>query len=72
MAVFAHPAVLEFLDAQPKLEYVVGDGQEFRVEAGCLKAEMRRARQLSRCSGRPNIFMGSSLQGWEVGHAYVA
>jgi hypothetical protein len=31
---FAHLAVFEFLDAQPKLEYVVAIGQECAVEAG--------------------------------------
>ena len=30
---FAHPAVLEFLDAEPRLEYVVANGQECSVEA---------------------------------------
>jgi hypothetical protein len=46
---FAHPAVFEFLDAQPKLEYVVAMAKN-AVLNGVAKTGMRRARQLSRRS----------------------
>jgi len=47
---FANPAVFEFLDAQPKLEYVVAMAKN-GVLKGVAKPGMRRARQLSRRSG---------------------
>src|SRR5437016_3724070 len=48
---FAHPAVLEFLDAQPKLEYVVAMAKN-AVLKRVAETGMRRARQLSQCSGK--------------------
>jgi len=54
---FAHPAVLDFLDAQPKLEYVVA-----MAKNGVLKRiaapGIRRARQLSRGSGKTEHIYG--------------
>src|ERR1700751_2683726 len=47
---FANPAVLEFLDAQPKLEYVVAMANN-AVLKRVAESGMRRARQLSRRSG---------------------
>ena len=56
---FAHPAVLEFLDAQPRLEYVVA-----MAKNGVLKrvaeSGMRRARQLSRHSGKTQHIYGEA------------
>ena len=48
---FAHPAVLQFLDAQPKLEYVVAMAKN-AVLKRVAETGMRRARQLSRRSGK--------------------
>src|ERR1700678_274050 len=44
---FAHPAVLEFLDAQPKLEYVVAMAKNAVLKRVAAPG-IRRARQLSR------------------------
>jgi Transposase DDE domain group 1 len=54
---FAHPAVLEFLDAQPKLEYVVAMAKN-AVLKRVAETGMRRARQLSRCSGKTEHIYG--------------
>jgi len=54
---FAHPAVLEFLDAQPKLEYVVAMAKN-SVLKRVAESGMRRARQLSRCSGKTEHIYG--------------
>jgi DDE family transposase len=54
---FAHPAVLEFLDAQPKLEYVVAMAKN-AVLKRVAESGMRRARQLSRCSGKTEHIYG--------------
>src|SRR6202795_4156610 len=48
---FAHPAVLEFLDAQPKLEYVVAMAKN-AVLKRVTESGMKRARKLSRRSGK--------------------
>src|SRR6266568_1656087 len=48
---FAHPAVLAFLDAQPRLEYVVAMAKN-AVLKRVAETGMRRARQLSRRSGK--------------------
>jgi hypothetical protein len=48
---FAHPAVLDFLDAQPKLEYVVAMAKN-AVLKRIAAPGIRRARQFSRCSGK--------------------
>jgi hypothetical protein len=54
---FAHPAVLEFLDAQPKLEYVVAMAKN-AVLKRVAETGMRRARQLSRRSGKTEHIYG--------------
>src|SRR6202163_1104914 len=54
---FAHPAVLEFLDAQPKLEYVVAMAKN-SVLKRVAESGMRRARQLSRRSGKTEHIYG--------------
>src|ERR1700758_1667709 len=54
---FAHPAVLEFLDAQPKLEYVVAMAKN-AVLKRVVESGMRRARQLSRRSGKTEHIYG--------------
>ena len=54
---FAHPAVLEFLDAQPKLEYVVAMAKN-AVLKRVAESGMRRARQLSRRSGKTEHIYG--------------
>jgi hypothetical protein len=54
---FAHPAVLEFLDAQPKLEYVVAMAKN-AVLKRVAECGMRRARQLSRRSGKTEHIYG--------------
>ena len=54
---FAHPAVLEFLDAQPKLEYVVAMAKN-AVLKRVAETGMRRARKLSRCSGKTEHIYG--------------
>ena len=57
---FAHPAVLEFLDAQPKLEYVVAMAKN-AVLKRVAETGMRRARASSHgAAGRPNIYMEKS------------
>ena len=48
---FAHPAVLDFLEAQPKLEYVVAMAKN-AVLKRIAAPGVRRARQLSRRSGK--------------------
>src|SRR5437879_8122759 len=56
---FAHPAVLEMLDAQPRLAYVLriakNGGLQRVAESG-----MRRARQLSRRSGKTEHIYGDA------------
>ena len=54
---FAHPAVLEFLDAQPRLEYVVAMAKN-AVLKRVAESGMRRARQLSRHSGKTEHIYG--------------
>jgi len=54
---FAHPAVLEFLDAQPRLEYVVAMAKN-SVLKRVVESGMRRARQLSRRSGKTEHIYG--------------
>ncbi|MGA7930644.1 MAG: IS1380 family transposase, partial [Candidatus Sulfotelmatobacter sp.] len=54
---FAHPAVLEFLDAQPKLEYVVAMAKNTVLKRAA-ESGMRRARQLSRRSGKTEHIYG--------------
>ena len=54
---FAHPAVLQFLDAQPKLEYVVAMAKN-AVLKRVAESGMRRARQLSRGSGKTEHIYG--------------
>jgi hypothetical protein len=54
---FAHPAVLKFLDAQPKLEYVVAMAKN-SVLKRVAESGMRRARQLSRRSGKTEHIYG--------------
>jgi len=56
---FAHPAVLEFLDAQPKLEYVVAMAKN-AVLKRVAESGMRRARQLSRRSGKTEHIYGEA------------
>src|ERR1700680_2905012 len=48
---FAHPAVLEFLDAQPRLEYVVAMAKNAVLKRVAAPG-IRRARQPSRSSGQ--------------------
>src|SRR5256886_10219179 len=62
---FAHPAVLDFLDAQPKLEYVVAMAKN-AVLKRVAETGMRRVRQLSRRSGKTEHLRRSPLQGREV------
>src|SRR6266403_48008 len=54
---FAHPAVLEFLDAQPKLEYVVAMAKNAVLKRAA-ESGMKRARQLSRGSGETEHIYG--------------
>ena len=54
---FAHPAVLEFLDAQTKLEYVVAMAKNAVLKRAA-ESGMRRARQLSRRSGKTEHIYG--------------
>jgi len=54
------PAVLEFLDASPTR--ICGRMAKNAVLKRVAETGMRRARQLSQRSGRPNIFTGSPLQ----------
>ena len=54
---FAHPAVLEFLDAQPRLEYVVAMAKN-AVLKRVVESGMRRVRQLSRRSGKTEHIYG--------------
>jgi hypothetical protein len=56
---FAHPAVLEFLDAQPKLEYVVAMAKN-AVLKRVAESGMRRARQLSRRSAKTDHIYGEA------------
>jgi hypothetical protein len=56
---FAHPAVLEFLDAQPKLEYVIAMAKN-AVLKRVAESGMRRARQLSRRSGKTEHIYGEA------------
>jgi hypothetical protein len=61
---FAHPAVLEFLDAQPKLEYVIAMAKN-AVLKRVAESGMRRARQLSRRSGKTEHIYGEA--GYKAG-----
>jgi Transposase DDE domain group 1 len=61
---FAHPAVLEFLDAQPKLEYVVAMAKNAVVKR-VAESGMRLARQLSRRSGKTEHIYGEA--GYKAG-----
>jgi len=54
---FAHPAVLEFLDAQPHLEYVVAMAKN-AVLKRIAAPGVRQARQLSRSSGKTEHIYG--------------
>ena len=54
---FAHPDLLQFLDAQPKLEYVVAMAKN-AVLKRATESGMRRARQLSRRSGKTEHIYG--------------
>ncbi len=54
---FAHPALLQFLDAQAKLEYVVAMAKN-AVLKRVAESGMRRARQLSRHSGKTEHIYG--------------
>jgi len=54
---FAHPAVLEFLDAQPKLEYVVAMAKN-AVLKRVAEPGMKRARRLSRRSEKTEHIYG--------------
>ena len=54
---FAHPAVLDFLDAQPHLEYVVAMAKN-AVLKRIAAPGVRRARQLSRHSGKTEHIYG--------------
>ena len=54
---FAHPAVLDFLDAQPRLEYVVAMAKN-AVLNRVVESGMRRVRQLSRRSGKTEHIYG--------------
>ena len=54
---FAHPAVLAFLDAQPRLEYVVAMAKN-AVLKRVAETGIRRARQLSRRSGKTEHIYG--------------
>ena len=56
---FASPAVFEFLDAQPQLEYVVAMAKNALLKR-VAEPGMRRARQLSRRSGRTEHIYGES------------
>ena len=54
---FAHPVVLAFLDAQPKLEYVVAMAKNALLKR-VVESGMRRARQLSQRSGKTEHIYG--------------
>jgi Transposase DDE domain group 1 len=54
---FAHPAVLAFLDSQPRLEYVVAMAKN-AVLKRVAESGMRRARQLSRRGGKTEHIYG--------------
>ena len=54
---YAHPAVLEFLDAQPKLEYVVAMAKN-AVLKRIAAPGIHRARQLSESSGKTEHIYG--------------
>ena len=56
---FAHPAVLEFLDAQPKLEYVVAMAKN-AVLKRIAAPGIRQARQLSQRSGETEHIYGEA------------
>ena len=56
---FAHPAVLDFLDAEPKLEYVVAMAKN-AVLKRVAESGMRRARQLSRRSEKTEHIYGEA------------
>ena len=57
---FAHPDVLAFLDAQPRLEYVVAMAKN-AVLKRIAEPGMRQARQLSRRSGKTEHLYGEVL-----------
>ena len=54
---FAHPSVLAFLDSQPKLEYVVAMAKNAVLKC-VAETGMRRARRLSRRSGKTEHIYG--------------
>src|ERR1035437_4771995 len=56
---FAHPELLAFLDAQPKLEYVVAMAKNAVLKRKASPA-MRQARQLSRRSGKTEHLYGEA------------
>ena len=56
---FASPAVFEFLDAQPKLEYVVAMAKNALLKR-VAEPGMRRARQLSQRNGKTEHIYGES------------
>jgi hypothetical protein len=56
---FASPAVFQFLDAQPKLEYVVAMAKN-KLLKRVAEPGMRRARQLSRRSGKTEHIYGDA------------
>ena len=64
---FAHPAVLEFLDAQPKLEYVVAMAKNAVVKRVAIKRNATSA-PVRGAAEKPNIFTGKAggPQGREV------
>lgn len=68
---FAHPDVLQFLDAQPRLEYVVAMAKN-AVLKRVAESGMRRARQLSRRSGMTEHIYGEVRYQAGNGHAYAA
>jgi len=63
---FAHPAVLDLLDAEPNLEYVVAMAKNAVLQRKAMPA-MGRARQLSRASGKTeHVYaeVGYAAQTW--------
>jgi hypothetical protein len=56
---FAHPAVLDWLDAEPNLEYVVAMAKNAVLQRKA-KPAMRQARKLSRYSGKTEHVYGEA------------
>jgi hypothetical protein len=56
---FAHPALLDFLDAEPNLEYLVAMAKNAVLKRKA-KPAMRQARRLSRLSGRTEHVYGEA------------